>query len=174
MQSTGIVRRMDELGRVVIPKELRRVMRIREGEEVEVFATADSLVLKKFSAVDKLAEYRAEYASGIYKITGFTAIITDNDRALAVAGDLRIAGVGTALTETAESLREWRKTVMFSSEKIPDLFGSDVGTVGGMAVSPIMRAGDVMGYVILLSKRSADEFMVKTADIAAMFIASLV
>lgn len=90
MRSTGIVRRMDELGRVVIPKELRRTLRIREGEELEVLTTDDSeLVLRKYSAIDELADFKADYVRSIYTTTGLTALITDNDRVLAAAGKTR-------------------------------------------------------------------------------------
>lgn len=174
MESTGIVRRMDELGRVVIPKELRRTMRIREGEEVEVFATDDALVLKKFSAIDKMAVFRADYVSSIFRITGFTAIITDNDRVLAVSGDIKIARVNLPLTACAEELREARKTMVYSKGEIPDLFGISPSSVGGAVIAPIVPSGDVMGYVVLLSRNAPSELMIKTAEIATDFFASQV
>ena len=104
MRSTGIVRRMDELGRVVIPKELRRTLRIREGEELEVLTTDDSeLVLRKYSAIDELADFKADYVRSIYTTTGLTALITDNDRVLAAAGKNApaIAGEGVLSKKTA-------------------------------------------------------------------------
>lgn len=172
MESTGIVRRMDELGRVVIPKELRRTMRIREGEEVEVFAAEDSLVIKKFSAVDKMAEFRLGYAMSIYKTVGFSVIISDNDRVLAAVGDIKVAKEGCSLTDYAEKLRGVRKTRAFAKGELPDLFGSDVSGVGGMVICPIIPAGDVMGYVVLASKSTPSELMIKTAEIAADFFSS--
>lgn len=174
MESTGIVRRMDELGRVVIPKELRRTMRIREGEEVEVFATEDALVLKKFSAIDKMASFRADYVSSVYRTTGFTAIITDNDRVLAVSGDIRVARVNLPLTEYAEVLRSERRTMIYAKGEIPDLFGAGVSAIGGMVIAPIAPSGDVMGYVVLLSKSSPSDLMIKTAETASDFFESQV
>ena len=88
MKTTGIVRRIDELGRVVIPKELRRTMRIKEGEEMEVFvAPDDTLVLKKYSPLKAMEDFCKEYAEAVYRVTGHNCLICDNDVFLAAAAD---------------------------------------------------------------------------------------
>ena len=79
MLTTGITRRIDELGRVVIPKEIRRTMRLREGEEMEIFVEDNSLVLKKYSSLATLARFADEVAESLAVAAGGTVVITDND-----------------------------------------------------------------------------------------------
>lgn len=171
MRSTGIVRRIDELGRVVIPKEIRRTMRIKEGEELEVFTTEDALVLKKFSAVKEMVDFNVDYVKSIYLSTGLTAIITDKEKILAVAGDFKQYKVGAHYTVKGERLLEERRIKSLNGIEVMSLFGEDVSEVGGMVLSPIVVNGDVMGAVIVVSKRMLNELSVKTAETASCFLA---
>lgn len=171
MQSTGIVRRMDELGRVVIPKELRRIMRIREGEELAVYATEDALILKKFSAVSEMIDFQQEYASSIYRTTGFTAFITDNDRVVAMSGDLGKCPLGTAIGDLLEDVISSRKVSAYDGINIKPFFDGNVDKVLGQVVAPILMNGDVMGAVVLYLKKEPTELAVKTAETCAHFIA---
>ncbi len=87
MKATGIVRRIDDLGRVVIPKEIRRTMRIREGEPLEIFVDRDGeVILKKYSPIGELGEFAQEYVDSLAEVTGHIACILDRDVAIAVAG----------------------------------------------------------------------------------------
>jgi AbrB family transcriptional regulator (stage V sporulation protein T) len=105
MRATGIVRRIDELGRVVIPKEIRRTMRIREGEELEVFTgDDDSLILKKYSAVKEFSNFAAEYASSVYLSTGYTTLVFDMDNLVAVSGDIKLYKTGAAISYKLEKV----------------------------------------------------------------------
>ena len=80
MKATGIVRRIDDLGRVVIPKEIRRTLRIREGDPLEIFVDHDGeVILKKYSPIGELGEFAQEYADSLFEATGHIAIITDRD-----------------------------------------------------------------------------------------------
>ena len=172
MRATGIVRRMDELGRVVIPKELRRTMRIREGEELEVFTTDDNaLVLKKFSAMEELADFRHDYASSVYGATGYTVIITDNDKVVAASGDIKGVRIGDAVGEKLAQIYDGRRRVELPAEE--DIF-SGKAEYRSAVVAPIISGGDVMGGVILLSRKPSGELAAKTADTAAAFFASRV
>ena len=86
MKTTGIVRRIDELGRVVIPKEIRKTMRLKEGEELEVFVNdEETLVLKKYSTIKSFKELAKEYVEVLYKHTGYNCLITDTDEVIAAA-----------------------------------------------------------------------------------------
>ena len=172
MRATGIVRRMDELGRVVIPKELRRTMRIREGEELEVFTTDDnSLVLKKYSAMEELADFRHDYASSVYGATGYTAIITDNDKVVAVSGDIKGVRIGDVVSDKLTAIYDGRRRVELPAEE--DIF-SGKAEYRSAVVAPIISGGDVMGGVILRARKPASELALKTADTAAAFFASRV
>ena len=172
MRSTGIVRRMDELGRVVIPKELRRVMRIKEGEEIEVTQKDDTLILKKYSAVSEMIDFQMEYALSVYRTTGYTAIITDNDRIVAVSGDLAKISVGSPVNENFREIIEKRKTESYSGNEMLSLFGARLDEIKGQVVAPIIVRGDVMGAVVLYSKKIPNETLVKTAETGAHFIGS--
>lgn len=172
MRSTGIVRRMDELGRVVIPKELRRVMRIKEGEEIEVTQKDDTLILKKYSAVSEMIDFQMEYALSVYRTTGYTAIITDNDRVVAVSGDLVKISVGSSVSENFREIIEKRKTETYSGNEMLSLFGARLDEIKGQVVAPIIVRGDVMGAVVLYSKKIPNETLLKTAETGAHFIGS--
>ena len=86
MKATGIVRRIDDLGRVVIPKEIRRTMRIREGDPLEIFTNGDGVVFKKYSLMGGLGDFSAQLCESLYKTTGKMVTITDRDVCLSVAG----------------------------------------------------------------------------------------
>lgn len=172
MRSTGIVRRMDELGRVVIPKELRRVMRIKEGEEIEVTQKDDTLILRKYSAVSEMLDFQMEYAMSVYRTTGFTAIITDNDKIVAVSGDLTKLAVGSPVSENLREIIERRKMKDYSGSSMIPFFDGKLDGVKGQVVVPIIVRGDVMGAVVLYSKKLPNETLVKTAETGAYFIGS--
>lgn len=170
MRSTGIVRRMDELGRVVIPKELRRTMRIKEGEEIEVIQKDDTLILKKYSAVSEMLDFQAEYASSIYRTTGYTAIITDNDKIVAVSGDLIKRSVGSQIDKRLQEIIDYRRTEVLKGREVLSFFDSKVEEVKGQVIVPIMVRGDVMGAVILYSKKEPTDTLIKTAETGAHFL----
>ena len=87
MKATGVVRRIDDLGRVVIPKEIRRTLRIKEGDPLEIFTEkAGEIILKKYSPIGELSEFASEYAETLTKTTGHIACITDKDTVIAVSG----------------------------------------------------------------------------------------
>lgn len=172
MRSTGIVRRMDELGRVVIPKELRRVMRIKEGEEIEVTQKDDTLILRKYSAVSEMLDFQMEYAMSVYRTTGFTAIITDNDKIVAVSGDLTKLAIGSPVSENLREIIERRKMKDYSGSSMIPFFDGKLDGVKGQVVVPIIVRGDVMGAVVLYSKKLPNETLVKTAETGAYFIGS--
>ena len=87
MKATGIVRRIDDLGRVVIPKEIRRTLRIREGDPLEIYTdTNGEVIFKKYSPIGELSDFASQYAEVISKISGKPMIISDRDHIIAVAG----------------------------------------------------------------------------------------
>lgn len=173
MRSTGIVRRIDELGRVVIPKEIRRTMKIREGEELEVFTGEDeSLILKKYSAVKEFASFAGEYASSIYLTTGYTTLVFDMDSLVAVSGDIKLYKTGSPVSYKFEKLLEERKPVLLASRELIGLCGEDVSGLGGMAIAPIISAGDVMGALAVVSAKELGEVALKLASIGANFLST--
>ena len=87
MKATGIVRRIDDLGRVVIPKEIRRTLRIREGDSLEIFTDRQGeIILKKYSPIGELSRFAKDYAESLATTLGSTVCITDHDQIIAAAG----------------------------------------------------------------------------------------
>ncbi len=100
MKATGIVRRIDDLGRVVIPKEIRRTLRIREGDPLEIFVDREGeVILKKYSPIGELGDFAKEYADSLYEAIGHIACIADRDTIIAVAGAAAVAGAVVATRE---------------------------------------------------------------------------
>ena len=105
MKATGIVRRIDELGRVVIPKEIRRTLRIREGDPLEIFTDRDGeVILKKYSPIGELGDFAKEYAESLYQALGHTAVICDKDAVIAVAGGSKRELMDKPISEEVERL----------------------------------------------------------------------
>ena len=121
MKATGIVRRIDDLGRVVIPKEIRRVMRIREGDPLEIYTDRDgSVIFKKYSLLGGVAEFAAQMCDTLNRTTGRTVVITDRDSTVAVAGAPRRELADQAISPELERLLERTEPVQFDFRREPD------------------------------------------------------
>ena len=87
MKATGIVRRIDDLGRIVVPKEIRRTLRIREGDPLEIFTDREGeIILKKYSPIGELGQFAGEYAESLAQTTGYLVLVTDCDHVIAASG----------------------------------------------------------------------------------------
>lgn len=175
MKATGIVRRIDDLGRVVIPKEIRRTLRIREGDPLEIYVDRDGeVVLKKFSPVGELGSMAKEYAESLAESTGHTACIADRDRIIAVAGahkkDYLDKPIGSLVERTMENRRT--KAEMTGGEY--ELCKDVVEPYASYVCSPIVSGGDPIGAVLLISKKEntkMGQLEVKMAETASGFLA---
>lgn len=167
--TTGIVRRVDELGRVVIPKEIRRTLRIKEGEEMEVSVMNNSkIILKKYSAIKAIEDFETEYAESLYQVTGNNAIICDNDQIVACATDKNIYK-SKLISGSLENVLMDRKSVYLYGADLIDLVGEAV-KYKDMAISPIIYKGDIIGGVIMVSQRGMGEGSQKLVEVAADFL----
>jgi AbrB family transcriptional regulator (stage V sporulation protein T) len=174
MKTTGIVRRIDELGRVVIPKELRRTMHLKEGEEMEVFVSADnSLVLKKYSAIKELAEFGQEYVDIVYQITNSNCLICDLDNFIACSTDKNIY-IDNRISKALEKFLVERKPAYLRSDSVLDLIIDENKRYKDMAISPILVNGDVVGGVILVSTVGLGEISLKLVEVASGFLSKQV
>lgn len=116
MKATGIVRRIDDLGRVVIPKEIRRTLRIKEGDPLEIFTDKEGeIILKKYSPIGELSEFATGYAETLSKTTGHIACITDKDSVIAVSGGSKKDFLDRSLSPELEKVIE-NKEVYTSKE----------------------------------------------------------
>jgi AbrB family transcriptional regulator (stage V sporulation protein T) len=173
MKATGIVRRIDDLGRVVIPKEIRRTMRIREGDPLEIYTGPDGeVVFKKYSAVNEL-ENAAEACEVISKLAGSPAVVFDRDHVVAVAGVHKKEYSERRISPDLEDLIENRKSYAITDENVTPLRPIEGIDSKALAVTPIITAGDVAGAVAFVSdseNTTADERHVMLAKAAAMFL----
>ena len=173
MKATGIVRRIDDLGRVVIPKEIRRTMRIREGDPLEIYTTKEGeVIFKKYSLLGGLEDFAAQFCDTLSRSTDFTAAITDRDSIIAVAGAPKRELLGKTVSETLEKLMEQRQVWSWQEGSAP--VPACVGVEGYFAAvaAPILCAGDVLGLVLFLSHEAvaAGEAEYKLAQTVAAFL----
>ena len=174
MKATGIVRRIDDLGRVVIPKEIRRTMRIREGDPLEIFTEADGTVLfKKYSPVGELAPQAAQYAEVLSKATGLGVLVSDRDRIVAAAGLPRREVLEKRVSAGLDEVMQQRRTHVACAGDGARLQPIDgVPRFAGVA-APIIAAGDVSGAVCLLLPENGavpSDGEHKLAQVAASFL----
>lgn len=180
MKATGVVRRIDDLGRVVIPKEIRKTLRIKEGDPLEIFTDKEGeVILKKYSPIGELTEFATGYAETLAKTTGHIACITDKDTVIAVSGGSKKEFLEQDISEELEKLMEDKEK--YNSKENNDLAvpitknGNKEIRYHSQIVYPIISDGDVIGSVILLSKdgnTKMTEVEQKVAQSAASFLGS--
>lgn len=154
LKATGIVRRIDDLGRVVIPKEIRRTMRIREGDPLEIYTDNDGeVIFKKYSPIGELSHFSNQYAEVLWKTSGFPVLVADRDRIVSASGTPRKDVADRRITEELEALLEQRKPYMASAGQHPVTAADGLERPVAVAV-PILVAGDITGAVILLTPDS--------------------
>ena len=174
MKATGIVRRIDDLGRVVIPKEIRRTLRIREGDPLEIYTEKDGeVIFKKYSPMGELSSYAAEICESLYKSTGGTVAVCDRDSMIAVSG-----GGKKELLENL-SAKRWRrswKTAAPCARNRAARAPRPVESAEDHAIAvaaPILAEGDVLGCVMFLShpgSPAATDLEFKLAQTVAGFL----
>jgi AbrB family transcriptional regulator (stage V sporulation protein T) len=175
MKATGIVRRIDDLGRVVIPKEIRRTLRIREGDPLEIFVDRDGeVILKKYSPIGELGDFAKEYAESLYESTGHIALICDRDTIIAVAGASKKEFLEKPVGSLLEQSMENRKAVLEPNGGRFELVKDTEDQFSSLAAAPIIAGGDPIGAVVLVSKEEGvkmGQMEAKMAETAAGFLA---
>ena len=151
MKATGILRRIDELGRVVIPKEIRKTMKMREGEELEIYTTEEEVVLKKYSELSSMEVLSASLVTAMQKASGNTAVVVDGDKVVASAGK-NAPRVGDAISEELRLVISSRRRTVLAEEKCV-AFGGEQPR--GEVIQPILASGDLFGALILISNAPA-------------------
>lgn len=174
MKATGIVRRIDDLGRVVIPKEIRRTMRIREGDPLEIYTDKDGeVIFKKYSLMGGLSDFAAQMCETLNKTTGHVTVITDRDTCIAVSGAPKRDLVDKRLGERLEGVLEGRKIYQYQSGDSPMTISDDVGKFFVSCAAPILAEGDVLGCVLFAAEEgelSADETDYKLLQTTSGFL----
>ncbi len=174
MKATGIVRRIDDLGRVVIPKEIRRTMRIREGDPLEIYTDNDGeVIFKKYSPIGELASFASTYAEVLYKTGGLPVVICDRDHVISVSGIPKKELLERRVSSQLEELMEQRRQFAYQSRDQRLLQPVEGVERYASCVSPIISAGDVVGSVMFLVpdvSSMATESEIKLVNAAAMFL----
>lgn len=176
MKATGIVRRIDDLGRVVVPKEIRRTLRIREGDPLEIFTDREGeIILKKYSLIGELSQYAGICAEALAQISGNLICITDRDHVVAAAGNGKKEFEGKPISKQLERLIEDREHTIASEEDehFIKVTLDDSGECTSQAISTILCEGDAIGSVVLYGKedkRKFGETEKKLAMMAAAFL----
>ncbi|MEA4933029.1 MAG: stage V sporulation T C-terminal domain-containing protein [Lawsonibacter sp.] len=153
MKATGIVRRIDDLGRVVIPKEIRRTMRIREGDPLEIYTDKDGgVIFKKYSLMGGLVDFAGQLCDTLNRTTGRVTVITDRDNCIAVTGAPHRELIDRQISSELERLMEGRQIYQYKAgeEAIPLCDGDNKFSLSTAA--PILAEGDVLGCVIFVGQ----------------------
>lgn len=176
MKATGIVRRIDDLGRVVIPKEIRRTLRIKEGTPLEIFTDREGeIILKKYSPIGELSIFAKEYAEALSHTTGYLACITDHDQVVAASGSGCKEVMGKEISQELEELIANRETKCLNSKDKGHISvtSEEREIKTGQVIYPIICEGDAIGSVVLIGKEekeSVGETEKKLVQTAAEFL----
>ena len=174
MKATGIVRRVDDLGRIVIPKEIRRTLRIREGDPLEIYTEKDGgVIFRKYSPMGDLQEFAVQMCEAIGASTGLIAAVADRDSIIAIHGAPRRELVDRPNSQALEKLMEQRKYYRYQQgdQRLPAVEGYEKYHLG--IAAPILSRGDLMGCVVFLLDESGQplpEYDQRIAQTAADFL----
>jgi len=180
MKATGIVRRIDDLGRIVIPKEIRRTLRIREGDPLEIFVDRDGeVILKKYSPIGELTDFAKEYADSLHEAVGHTVLVTDRDAVIAVAGAPKKEFLDKRVGPALERCMREATALEYAPGRIPDpgplLLDEDARlSFAAYVIVPILSRGEPIGAVVLAAREPGARFGElehKLAQTAAGFLA---
>lgn len=166
----------DDLGRIVIPKEIRRTMRIREGDPMEIFTSREGeILLKKYSPVGELGEFAAELAESVAQTIGELVCVTDRDYIIAAAGTGKKEAEGKPLEQAFQTAIDKRSNQVLSSDKdeLVTIFHGDEKNYTRQAMATILSHGDCIGAVVILSKdnnRNQDDVLLQLVKTVAGFL----
>ena len=170
MKTTGVVRRIDDLGRIVIPKEIRKTLRIKDGEYLQFFLDRENIVLQKYSPMFGLPIFYKNYVDSIYSEIGGNIIVSDRENIVAVAGVLKKTYLNKKISNVLDDIIHKRE-VVFSINIDNISFVDNIEEKGSYVIAPIISNGDAIGAVIIIfSDSNIDDFVIKTCSIASKFL----
>lgn len=170
MKETGIIRRIDELGRVVIPKEIRKTLRINEGDPLEIYTESEKLLLKKFSPIGAIGGYAKTLCESLYESTSIPVIICDSDTVLAVKGQGTKEFEKQTISEELLRFLKSRKTLISDKNSLDKIkiTPTDERNYAVQLIMPVLAQGDLIGGLIMLSKEA--EIDAKVISLASFCI----
>ena len=172
MKATGIVRRIDDLGRIVIPKEIRKTLKVREGEPLEIFTDHEGqIILKKYSPMGEMGTFARQYAEALAKTSGYTVCISDKDTIIAASGQGRRELQDKEISHELERFMEQRQLSMAtSSEKTYIPITENGERYESQVIMPIVSEGDAIGSVVMLGQTPMEDGDKKLVMTAAGFL----
>ena len=174
MKNTGVIRRIDDLGRIVIPKEIRKSLRIKDGDSLEVFVNNDSIVLKKFSLMKDFSSLFKDYIASLYFELGCNIMITDREKVISFIGDLRANYDNKFISSMVDGVISDR-IVSFSNAMKKVSLVKDSFIDASYVIAPIIGSSDVFGSIIIFStKKGIEDLYIKSAVIASNFLAKYI
>ena len=169
METTGVVRRIDELGRIVIPKEIRRSLGIKDGASLEIYIDKDMVALKKYSTMNNLVELATIYSETVYSTMNLEMYVTDRDNIISCPNIRKKNYLNKQISKYLEECITKRTKIIDEDNKKIQLTNDDL-VEGSHLISPILANGDVIGLVILLSNRKLTEAEKHIVNIASQFL----
>lgn len=169
MKSTGVVRRVDDLGRIVIPKEIRRTLRIRDGESLEIFVDREMIALKKFSKMTDMDEISKQLVDIVNNVIGQNIFITDRDNFIAGSGNLRKKYLNKPISKSLELIMKERSTLVEHGLHDIELVESILEKYA-YVISPVIMNGDAIGLVLIISEQSIGQIEEKMANVVSKFL----
>jgi AbrB family transcriptional regulator (stage V sporulation protein T) len=149
MKSTGVVRRIDDLGRIVIPKEIRRNLRIHDGESMEIFVDNELITLKKYSSLDELISMSELLVDAINNEIKKDVFITDMDKVIAYSGREKKKYISKTISSDLVQIINERMNIKYNNKSIELIDGITYNY--NYVVYPIIANGDASGSVVVLS-----------------------
>lgn len=175
MKATGVVRRIDELGRIVIPKEIRRTLKIKNGTPLEIYSGDNGeLLLKKYSPILEISDFADEVAESIYKSTEHSVFITNMDKVISCIGVPKNSYINKAIDSNIEKIINSRQNKVYEKQSFNSSLFADI-QIQNYIICPIISAGDVFGSIILFNTSRQVTFSdLKLAQAFAEFLAKQV
>ncbi len=174
MKATGIVSRIDDLGRVVIPKEIRRTLRIREGDPLEIYTATDGeVIFKKYSPVGELSTFASQYADVLSRISSMPTLVCDRDHVIAAAGVSKREYLERRVTSVLENYMENRRSYTAHTNSVDEVQPVEGIDHVAAVIYPIIASGDVTGAVVMLKGdtiKVPTDTEIKLAQSAAAFL----
>lgn len=169
MKSTGVLRRIDDLGRIVIPKEIRKNLKIKDGESLEIFVNEDAIVLKKYSFMSDLYDIAQTCSDSIYDVINKNIIITDRDRVIAASGNLKKKYIGKEISNFIIGAIDKRGNILEKNKSDLEII-NNITEETCYILSSVVANGDAVGLVMILSDDSIKETDEKCAYFISKFL----
>ena len=169
MKLAGIVRRIDELGRIVVPKEIRKTLHIKNGENLEIFIDDNKIVLKKYSELGNMQELSDTITETLNSTLKASVLISDTDKYISISGPLKNKYLNDEISETILKYINNRKKVILKDKSIN--LTKDKSENENIFISPIISSGDVVGSIIVISKKELNSSNIESINLLSKVLA---